>query len=147
MNKQAMLQLVRVLEEVQAKELPINLSNWISVVPGILDNLADLSVTKDDFKELPSACGTAACACGYAALDPWFRQRGFEFYIEDDQPTVVYRTDQGITLHWDAVDTFFGLAHSDASFLFSASGYSNGDYKNVDAVLNRIKEFIKQVEK
>lgn len=87
-------------------------------------------------------CGTTACACGWAGVDPWFRRRGFKTE-KDNLPdggsityNVFYREFGGM----DAVREFFDLDIADSHFLFINSYYQEGSKR---AVIRRLKSFLK----
>lgn len=61
--------LITLMEGVQAANLAFDLTRWLT--PG-----SEMSSTTSGTKE---ACGTAACAFGYAALDPGFQAEGLGF--------------------------------------------------------------------
>ena len=61
-----------------------------------------------------TSCGTARCAAGYAAVDPWFTRRGFHLASglnplegEDIGPRF------GSADHWEAIRAFFGELPTD----------------------------------
>src|SRR5437660_2654673 len=60
-------------------------------------------IMSDWTKETP--CGTARCAAGYAAVDPWFIRRGFQLAF-DSQAVEGPRFDQ--VDQWGAIRAFFG---------------------------------------
>lgn len=65
-------------------------------------------------------CGTAACAVGHAAMDPWFQKRGLflECYLWGNY-SPKYRDIHGE----QAVCEFFELDESTMQYLFMASSY------------------------
>jgi hypothetical protein len=69
-------------------------------------------------------CGTAYCAAGWAALDPWFRENT----PIGEVLGVISRTDGGRTLEvmtpgcaFDSLADIFGLDRNDAVILFGAT--------------------------
>jgi hypothetical protein len=74
-------------------------------------------------------CGTSACACGHAALDPWFIERGFEIkevpnsHTNASWKTISFKDSQS----YDAAATFFGISVDEAAFLFDPSEYRDED--------------------
>ena len=99
---------------------------------------------------MKSDCGTTACACGHAALDPWFQSQGF--YLKDDlgkkiltvadlgkvtqYPDITY---DGFT-DWDAVEVFFDLLEDHCEHLFAGWRYE-GVATPAD-VASRIREYL-----
>lgn len=100
------------------------------------DKLADINEGAESSLELIPSCDTTACACGYAAMDPWFRRQGFTFEPcgNTDYDLRLVATDyHGITRvteGWEAVETLFELNEEQAQELFSMSQYkwSDGEY-------------------
>ena len=104
-------QVVRVLEELpRAKKF--NLRTWMT-------------------------CGTTACACGWAGMDPWFRRRGFKTKKQGGYD-VCYKSYTGI---W-ATRIFFDLTRNEGQWLFLRSGYGRDGSKR--AVIQRLKTFIRE---
>jgi hypothetical protein len=87
------------------------------------------------------ACGTAACACGHAAMMPEFQAEGFKLLADmsDCQGVPYFEGEIG----WRAVEKFFGLENSEASDLFSQSAHSYEGTTPFE-VAQRIREFIKE---
>lgn len=102
------------------------------------------------FGSVPSGepnCGTTACACGYAALDPHFMKQGFRLRLEgrggDLSPPIqgimgfnklkaseerdILITYKGETGK-DAADLFFGLERGQFDELFMVEGYGDGSW-------------------
>lgn len=82
------------------------------------------SLYPDDFN--PDQCKTAACACGWAATDPWFRQRKFA-------------PDRSIW--WDRVCVFFGMLDDEARSLFQHRYYMSRN-PTPATVAKRIRKFV-----
>lgn len=80
-------------------------------------------------------CGTAACACGSAALDPWFQSQGFGLKTFGDRNGVRF----GGASDFTAVAQFFEIARFEAQFLFDPTRYDVG---SPQAVADRICQFI-----
>lgn len=98
---------------------------------------ADLKKAKRDkagfITEIP--CGTAACACGWAAVDPWFRKRGFKLAFSYFNTCPDF---QGVRAD-EAAKTFFDLHHGGFSELFVDDGTPK-------QVAKRIRQFVKEHE-
>lgn len=89
-----------------------------------------------------SNCGTAACACGLAALNPWFQQQGFRLHPLTQHCERI-PTFEGL-IGWPAVHKFFQVSGIDANHLFLGNSYSPVPYREVtpDMVSKRIKAFV-----
>lgn len=141
MNTEALLQLIRVMEEV--RDTPIlaenfNLGNWYA---GSAANFSFLK--KGDFKVKAATSGTICCAAGYAGLDTWFRERGFigrswsiSFFISN-KPEYY-----GI----DAIRAFFEITYEDSSTIFYPHGYKKpvSEITPEDVIIN-INKVIKNL--
>lgn len=70
-------------------------------------------------------CGTAHCACGHAANDMWFNDRGLIIQATTSQygvhnwTTIMY----GDRKAYDAAAAFFDVSGGTAEFLFDPSSY------------------------
>lgn len=79
-------------------------------------------VPAEDFDMAVWKCGTAACAVGWACLDPAFNEQGLSFAMPQELPT--YASSRGgMCVHWDAVEVFFDLSELQARRLFSWDAY------------------------
>lgn len=89
-------------------------------------------------------CGTAACAIGYATLDPWFTRRGFRRIGWGHSPR--YRGD----VTWRAISNFFRVAMADDGSrvtgapidLFYSASYAKRDRGNPKVVAARIDKLL-----
>lgn len=92
-------------------------------------------------------CGSAACACGLAALDPWFNAQGFTLtaggsMMDAKQLLPIYLGYLG----FDAIKHFFRLDYLEMTHLFALAGYYQ--YRRPkrevtkEIVAARIREFI-----
>jgi hypothetical protein len=89
------------------------------------------------------ACGTAACACGHAAMMPEFQAEGLKLLADccDNQAVPYF---DGLT-GWLAVQKFFDLEDHEATELFTKSAYVFSDQAGEAAdVAKRIRDFIKE---
>lgn len=143
-NLEALRKLVELLNGVHAANpKSFDLGSWVGTDgdDSKLNDILKQYAADTDFDPRPTLteCGTTACACGYAALDPWFRAQGFG--INSDRQ-LVYRHPERLTqLGWDAVYTFFNLSRSVANYLFSSECYRD-DWNTADAVADRIQDLI-----
>lgn len=96
-----------------------------------------------DWHRVRPDCGTTACACGWAGLDPVFNEQGFSLTdkLSGSDGLIPMFTDNGYTVHgWTAVELFFGLTYGESDYLFSANSYEK--IASPKDVANRIGEFI-----
>jgi hypothetical protein len=107
MNTEALAQIVRVLKATPPEA--VNLFDWVS------------------------DCGTAACAIGHAAQDPWFNERGLRLTHITSEPQF------NGTNGWGAVQQFLRLTDRAAQILFYESSYTE---PTPQAVIQRITDFI-----
>jgi hypothetical protein len=91
------------------------------------------------------ACGTAACAVGWAAKDPVFNEQGFVLkgrrsiapvFVLDATPGA-YNPD-----NWDAVQLFFEIEFEDAWCLFGTNAYPADAEPAPADVIKRIRELL-----
>lgn len=158
MNIEALNQLIRVLNEVIASEKltkHFNLVNWVGTATRhqVIDTMIDRSTPSK--LERVVDCGTTACACGYAAIDPWFNNRGLRFetisandYYPDagDQTalSIVFRdpeSDGRGYYSFSAISKFFNITHADACDLFVASSYEQTPV-GPQQVIDRLRKFM-----
>lgn len=101
MNVQAMCELIRVL-----KAVPPDHFNMSTV-----GTFGAPQVEAPTRPEQMHTCGTAACALGYAALDPWFQERGLSVYL---------RHEHFLVLDEEKAGEIFGLGHRQLDQIFLA---------------------------
>ena len=106
-------------------------------LPDILDKLPEIKVPQP-------ICKTVACACGSAALDPWFRKKGFR--LEQDNAcgdkaeyNITYKNLAG----FDAAEKFFKINYDRVVWLFDPGSYVEYDDVSLKTVIKRIETFIK----
>lgn len=85
-------------------------------------------------------CGTAACAVGYAMVDPWFNARGLK---RDPFGVPVC----GIYRGGSAAIEFFRLSRRDMEHLFYPGHYKLDERGNPRVVAKRIREFLAKCER
>ncbi len=83
-------------------------------------------------------CGTKACAIGYAAMHPWFRQRGLEL-SHDNKDTLQAPICEG-NIGISAVTTFFDITYDEAEHLFDSDSHKR---ENRADVAQRIRAFVR----
>lgn len=117
MNIEALHQLRRVLKQVRDEKRPFEITGWSRA-------------TKDGGVPPPlttpvNECGTASCAAGWAARDPWFIERGF--VLEERKVW----TDPVLYPRWKsfsgtlACTAFFDISEREFGWLFGAEN-ANG---------------------
>jgi len=122
----------------------LHMNVWLNLrhpTPTVI-SIHGLKVIKENFP-----CGTAACACGWAGSDPWFRKRGFftgpDFgvcYVKYNEATDKHDK------HYDfpGVMMFFGIPnYEDAKYLFFP--YSSYE-QTPNAVAMRIREYVRKMK-
>ena len=134
-------QLIRVLEEVKASKKPFYMETWYLPLFGMSYDQKSYIVGNKTH-----SCGTASCAAGWAAQDPWFKRRGFTLGEFDEDykfisslaaKTVKMRGDG---TEFDACETFF-----DERDLFSPEHYLS-EKITPSMVIAEVKKVIKSVE-
>lgn len=94
--------------------------------------------------ETQTRCGTAACALGYAMVNPWFNARGLHRVIsETDNAVPKFRGNRG----WFAAEQFFCASLGAAIALFYAEEYAPRQRGNPKAVAARIRAFLAALDK
>lgn len=145
MNIEALNKAIEVLQMVQDNEdlrTRFDLKDWLWY-----DNYGDkerILNAADSFDVIAHTCGTTACAVGYCALHPWFKERGLTLA---DGGMPLYMDENGEEhSHWHAIWKMFGIDHSEAQYLFSGACYprlSTGGYKAEPRhVIERIKQVL-----
>ncbi len=126
------------------RERLAKLATLLMTVP---DKHFDMSVWRDG-----EDCGTAACAVGHAAMDPWFNARGLKLQKRNKLmsrpghswiPFFQGRTRKYLSLK--AAQAFFGLSYEDAGHLFLPRKYRNeGLDVKPSTVARRIRTLLKK---
>lgn len=86
-------------------------------------------------------CGFAACACGHAGLDKWFRQRGFKVELSVIDGNYYQELTYKGEIGFEAAQAFFGLSEQEAEHLFMDRNAKTQNTRS--AVAARIREFVK----
>ena len=127
-----LVQLQRVLSSV--KEDHFNLKDWL-VTYDVVDSVTVCLNDNLPPNQIPSFCGTTACAVGHAFLDPWFIAQGAAVDLIDSldngtivaslYPHILYKNSATETTHlgWSAVEQFFMMNQYEAEYLFSIDTY------------------------
>jgi len=123
MNTEALLRLADKLEGSgpYAETGPIpaerfNMYKWMNVfIPGGLRNF---KIFKGRYIVHENQCGTVACACGWAATDPWFQERGL--YVSPFNEILYFPSEENNDSLKDfaAIAHFFEISHESARYLF-----------------------------
>jgi len=124
---EALQQLIRVLEKVREDDRPFDMSSWYDD-----ENSQDIKLLTMPAED----CGTASCAAGWAARDPWFIERGFKLVElnEDDETLIVH---YGESYGYDACMDFFKLPIETTTYLF---GGQNPD--DIESTIRRIEHVL-----
>jgi len=118
-------QLIRVLRQVKKEKRPFDMKEWTNVDR---DRVVPLLTTP------APDCGTASCAAGWAARDPWFIEQGFTFTSARDFGHVVtYERELG----FEACSRFFDLSHNACRDIF---GQHNSN--EIDDAITRVKKHL-----
>lgn len=89
------------------------------------------------FKMNDIQCGTAMCAAGWAAIDPWFVARGLRLIPGDGRHSPARVETETIRFTFPALAEFFGLDEEDADTLFAADATrSTGRIPKRDVITN-----------
>ena len=134
-----LLKLAALLEKHRDNGVRFDLSKWYQK-----SYWPHLRVGDPLYKKDPDWCGTQACACGLAALNPAFKKAGFR-----EENSVIIFTDpvDGYEYEaWAAVRHFFGIEYDEAEYLFSSASYTGKTYGAAAArkVAKRIRAFVKR---
>ena len=138
MNTTRLLVLANFLDAVPAEKF--HLGNWRDTVMTIEADTSPpymlLRKELDDDRLLDHACGTTACAVGWACVIPAFKEQGLHWdgdiaFIHGDVHEV----------GWDAAEEFFGLDSTESGKLFRYSSYERGNNGPRD-VAARIREMV-----
>lgn len=108
MHKERLTKLAELMDGLKPEQFDIG--DWVSLYKG---GEAD--------------CGTVACACGWAAITPWFKQQGLSL----DGGTPTFDGWHGLS----AAAEFFGLDRYDAERLFLGFGYDSEPVEPSDVAL------------
>lgn len=136
MNRDRLNHLITVLKQIEAEDRPFDMWSWAH-------------------QEDEHPCGTAACALGWASLDPKFNAAGLELVAEfedgrlvsftsignDDDPDQVFPRFQGRN-GFDAGALFFDISYEESTFLFDPSSYDTGEPTPAD-VISHIEVLLK----
>lgn len=154
-NIEALEQLARVLRKVTARkkkpgerfDMNVFYSHDLSAHPDI----ANMSLSK--FKRtpvhemFPANCGTVACAAGWAALDPWFTERGLVlrtdtrarlFSHDEVSATPAYKRSIG----FNALRRFFNIDAKTSDYLFAEerTGKAGKAARRVEYAIKKLQE-------
>lgn len=109
MKRDLLRHLVRVMESVRDRGLPLNMWGWIQ-------------------ESAEHACGMVCCAGGWAALDPAFNALGLTAVVRDSRPGhgLSGVTFKGMSA-FAALEEFFGLTSAQTEFLFAPHRYCDAE--------------------
>lgn len=139
MNTEAFVQLVRVLEYVEDRELPFDLTHWAQPLYKKREIAEKHLLFFTRVRIESRKCGTAACAVGYAAADPWFVEHGLRLTQPRDNPELAGLAYESYR-NWKACAAFFGVTTAEAKFLFNPESYPGIRATPTDVII-RIRSF------
>jgi hypothetical protein len=137
MNVEALEQVIRVLDNVETQDKPFDLQHWVSPIYEDRE-IREKGWFRERVRIERHQCGTAGCAIGWAAVDPWFVEHGFHLQLRASDQYV--RPVFGNHENWGAVAKFFGLSKKEAHLLFDEPSYI-GKVTPTEVAI-RIKAFI-----
>lgn len=108
MNYKRMSMMIPLLQQVHQEGRGFDIGGWVMKLIGS---------TPD-----PRNCGTAACAIGWAAQDPWFIAEGLTLRLHWSE--LILEPAFENRRAFDAVALFFDIRLSTAERLFSIEGYN-----------------------
>ena len=85
-------------------------------------------------------CGTAMCAAGWAASDPWFTERGLHLAGEGDAVAIRFAEDSFDS--FSALEVFFLLSAQDTERLFAAEAISGTGPITKEEVIENIDRIL-----
>lgn len=130
MNIEALLRTADILEQV--RDDAFNLYSFVG--RNYKEDKFAEAISTERTILVPHNCGCTACATGYAGLDPWFVERGFETTLSGD----IYYKNKGQE-GWEAVYAFYGLSYQQAHYLFDSDSYAS--LTDRAPVIARLREF------
>ena len=119
------------------------LSAFLLTVPEENFHLNSWASAENTLQELEQhACGTTACAVGWAATIPEFKALGLELHIH---PEVSYPSFSGFEGMF-AAQKFFGIPVETCDYLFLASRYFYGTTQNVSKRIDKVIKSLVAIE-
>lgn len=106
------------------------LTHLITVLEGVPKKAFDIWLFRNE-------CGTAACAVGWAGMDPVFQAQGFRLEVNAYGGYPVFENHGA----WTSIEVFFDLPAEVAKYLFSGYEYSVLE-PTPQHVIYRIKEVL-----
>ena len=114
-NIQAFEQVIRVLREVEEKNLMFDLDHWF------LPSTEIAKLPRDERNHIAEApCGTHACAIGWCTMDKWFQDRGLRMLVATGAmpvPHFAFKTGTA------ALKSFFSVGNEIVEAVFMPDGY------------------------
>jgi hypothetical protein len=96
----------------------------------------NMKIVASDVENGRLACGSSACACGWASIIPSFRRAGYR--LSEDGAVSLYAGHLG----WDAVAAFFDISPDDADDTLFGQHFPNSR----KACAQRIRKFVARQE-
>lgn len=157
MNRERLIHLAELLKDVPADAFDI--TNFVGTVDGEGNSkwLIFMTARSNKFhkeyercenENLPLVpilhkCGCTACACGYAGLDPWFREQGFKTLSNGEVMWTNPETGD-TSKDYNAMEFFFDLDEAQTDYLFISRCYTAEQRKDPRFVSRRIMDFLKE---
>jgi len=116
------------------KKRLLKLADFLLTVPAEQFNMKNWALKEKNGKP---ACGTVACACGWATTIPSFRKAGFRLVGTEFRPELEYKG----SYQFYAAAKFFDISVVDAEYLFHPASYGFYNPK-IKTVTDRIKKFV-----
>lgn len=136
---------IRVMCEVIAADKPFSTGIWSSDLDTFVTEQTEECEIKPD-ECLASGnhrhpCGTAACAVGWMAQDPWHNRQGLRLGIDEDGTLQPFcrNYENKILAGWNAVEAYFQISRKEARSLFGYATETGRD--TASAVLARMLAF------
>lgn len=156
MNRDRLTHMITVLEAVRDQKKNFDLNHFAT---NVVDGEVEEVFCRDTGPVINEPCGTACCAVGYAAMDPYFMKLGLRLqftpigsiYPELYDPKVhgsviqINTSFPAIPVYelgdhaWDTVCDFFDISEDTADYLFFSESYGDNEVTTPDMVIERIK--------
>lgn len=117
------------------KKRLLKLAKFLLTVPEEQFNMKNWALKEKNGKP---ACGTVACACGWATTIPSFRKAGFRLVGTEFRPDLEYKG----SYQFYAAAKFFDITTIEAEYLFHPCSYGGNYNPKIKTVSNRIKKFV-----
>lgn len=138
MNKARLLLLADALRHRIPPE-KFDLTSWRFSPPPAADEDDDPNENATD-DDLRHACGTTACAIGWACALPEFKEEGLSWEAGGAMPLYTWG-DGHFRTGWDAVEKFFNIDYGQARHFFGSEKYNR--HAHPEQVAGRIEAVVR----